>query len=380
MASSEAAGTYSASAFKGDARFFGEIGFTSDALIFTAGGIGISVPLGGLRIRAGGAGGKMVFLTHDSRPGWTICATDHAILKAPELRAAAANARQVDEIRRSGRRSTLIFGAVILLVAGSVWGLFRLKEPVVAAIAHRIPPAWEQKLGAAALEQLKAGGRFLPDRRAAEMLSPVTARLLPHIPSGRHRFRIHIVQDATVNAYALPGGDMVLHSGLILAADSPEEIAGVIAHEAAHVTLQHGVRRMIASAGLFALIQAFFGDAGGLAAVIADSGAFLLTQKYSRDYEREADDTGWGYLTAARIDPTGMIDFFEALMEKENDSNTTEGIGRIADSLHFMRTHPTTRERIDRLRTRREISPHSAADVPLDLNLPALKKEVRAAE
>ncbi len=124
----------------------------------------------------------------------------------------------------------------------------------------------------------------------------------------------------------------------------------MLAHEVAHVTLQHGMRQILGTAGIYTLIQAIFGDAGGLIAVIAENSAFLLTQKYSRDYEREADERGMAYLADAGINPKGMADFFNRLLKAQEKNAVT----RAGDALNFLSTHPTTQERIEHLRQKME--------------------------
>jgi predicted Zn-dependent protease len=127
------------------------------------------------------------------------------------------------------------------------------------------------------------------------------------------------------------------------AARRPEEVAGVLAHELAHVTQKHGFRKIIESAGLMATIQFLFGDASGMLGVITESSRYLLNQKFSRDFEREADDVGWDCLVVARIDPRGMIDFFKTLKLEQEKSNVP------VDAVSFLSTHPPTKERIGRL-------------------------------
>lgn len=370
---------YQASAFHGRERLFGVISLGAAALKFEACGLRVSLPLKDLVVTAGGAGGRMFFFTHASRPEWTVCNTDPAILDAAALASDPGIRAQAARIQAVKRRSIRAFVSIALLIAEVIWGLFMLKEPVVAAIADRIPPAWEQKMGDAAFSGMQAGKRTIEDPEATAMLTRITGPLLERIPQDRYPFNVHILEDPTVNAFALPGGHIVIHTGLILKAGSIEEIAGVLAHEAAHVTLQHGLRQMIATVGTFALVQAFFGDATGLFAVLTENSALLLTRKYSRDYERAADDTGWTYLTEARIDPRGMIDFFERLVgnsEETGGGKTTAGLG---ESLNFLSTHPTTRERIDRLQERWKQSGALFEYRRFDLDLPAFQNAVRRA-
>src|SRR5206468_5365206 len=111
----------------------------------------------------------------------------------------------------------------------------------------------------------------------------------------------------------VPGGQVFIFSGLLDSVKRPEELAGVLAHEIAHVTRRHSLRNIISSAGLWLTLSALFGDTKGLTSILTDGSQFLLNQKFSRDFEREADDTGWDYLVAANVDPRGMIDFFATI-------------------------------------------------------------------
>ena len=367
---------YEASAFHGRERLFGGISLDSAALTFEAGELRVSLPLKDLVVRAGGASGRMLFFTHASRPGWTVCTTDPTILDAAALASNPGIRTQTDRIQAVKKRSIRAFAFIALLIIGGICGLFMLKEPVVAAIADRIPPSWEQRLGDAAFSGMHAGKRLTEDPETTAMLARITGPLLDPIPQDRYPFTVHILEDPTVNAFALPGGHIVIHTGLILKAGSIEEVAGVLAHEAAHVTLQHGLRQMIATVGTFALVQAFFGDATGLLAVLTENSALLLTRKYSRDYERAADDAGWTYLAEARIDPRGMIDFFERLMENSGETDGGKTAVGLGESLNFLSTHPTTRERIDRLRERWKQSGPSMEYRRIDLDLRTFQNAV----
>jgi predicted Zn-dependent protease len=122
-------------------------------------------------------------------------------------------------------------------------------------------------------------------------------------------------------------------------------VAGVLAHELAHVTRRHSLRNIIKSAGLIITLQALIGDMSGLFGIAAEGSRYLLQQKFSRDFEREADDTGWDYLVAANIDPRGMTRSFEKIrdMIAASDMAVMEG------TLALANTHPTSQERIDRL-------------------------------
>jgi len=130
-------------------------------------------------------------------------------------------------------------------------------------------------------------------------------------------------------------------TGLLRAVERPEELAGVLAHEIAHITERHVLRKTIESLGLVLVLQSLFGDTSGILAVASQGSEFLLQQKFSRDFEREADDVGFRYLVTAKIDPKGMVDFFVKLGKEAEKAGSTQ--------LGLLATHPPTAERIQRL-------------------------------
>ncbi len=340
--------TYTGGAFYNRAegiRAFGKIVVSLNGLHFEGGENRTELPLHGLVVKAGGASDRMIFFSHPGIPDCTIFTSDHSVLNDNNLRLYADIVRQMTLIQKSKKNARLLIIAAMVLLAGMIYGIFKLKEPVCAGIAKQIPASWEEKFGDMVFSQLKSGKQIVDDPEIKNMLEQFTSPFLSRIPEKRYQFKLHIVKNPEINAFALPGGHIVFHSGLILNAKSPEEVIGVLAHETAHVIQQHGLRSLIASTGIFVLAQAFLGDASSLLAVIADKGVFLLTQKYSRDYEREADDKGWEYLIRANINPYGMISFFNMLME-----NQEKGILKhIEGSLNILSTHPATEERIDYL-------------------------------
>src|SRR6185295_147454 len=169
-------------------------------------------------------------------------------------------------------------------------------------------------------------------------VAKIRSRLLPALTNSGYTFQFHIMQDTNVNAFAIPGGHVVILTGLLERADSAEEVAGVLAHEIAHVTKRHSMRSMMQSAGLVVLIQSIFGDTSGVVAILTQGSQFLIEQRFSRDFEREADDVGWNYLVRANIDPQGMIEFFEKLKKIVAAS----GMGQMESSLALLNTHPAT--------------------------------------
>jgi predicted Zn-dependent protease len=160
----------------------------------------------------------------------------------------------------------------------------------------------------------------------------------------RYRYQVHITQDDTLNAFAMPGGIVVIHTGLIAATKRPEELAGVLAHEIQHVEQRHSIRGRIKELGLRGLWSAVTGDIG---ATLAGQAALEMTSlKFSRDDETEADYKGFDALVAAGIDPAGMPAFFKTMSDKSADAPAA-----------FLSTHPLSAVREKNLQLRMEKLP-----------------------
>lgn len=103
---------------------------------------------------------------------------------------------------------------------------------------------------------------------------------------------------------------MIVYTGLLELVDRPEQLLGVIAHEAAHVTQKHGFRKALSAAGPFLIFGVFLGGGDGLLNMLSENSGLLIQQSFSQEYETEADAVGWQTLVNANIDPRGMTDLF----------------------------------------------------------------------
>jgi predicted Zn-dependent protease len=165
-------------------------------------------------------------------------------------------------------------------------------------------------------------------------------------------FTIKVIDDDEVNAFALPGGFFYVNTGAILAADDEAELAGVMAHEIAHVCARHATRNLTKSeiTQYASLPLIFFGGPVGYAVRQVASVALPMSfLKFSRDAEREADLLGIEYQYAAGYDPTAFIDFFEKLEGEDKEPHSF--ISRA-----FM-THPMTQDRVRRAEAELEMLP-----------------------
>ncbi len=351
----------------------GALTVRADLVRFEADGGAVEMPYGGMSVKLGGTASRLVFFTHAERPGWTVYCPDRSILKHRFLAAHPDLEESLAKISGHERRGRLGWAVATLLIVGLFFGLSWLKDLLVPVVARQIPPSWEQKLGDAAFAAVKAEAKIIHDKQLQEMLEKMVQPLFGAIADKRYPFKLHIVDDETLNAFALPGGNVVLHSGLLLEAGGPGEVLGVLAHEIAHVTQQHSMRQMIQQIGLWVILSSLIGDMSSVMGALAAKSSELVGAKFSRDHERDADDVGWKYLLAGRIDPRGMSDFFVRMRSKRIGSQIAEG------ALNFLSTHPTTQERLDRLSSRWKTLPRSEREFSvLEMDYGLFKSRLRS--
>lgn len=150
-------------------------------------------------------------------------------------------------------------------------------------------------------------------------------------------YEVKVIDKKEVNAFALPGGPIYFNKGLIDLAESDDEIAAVLGHEATHVSKRHTGRQISDAQGKSTIAQLLLGRAGNVANLFANI-AFSLDQlKYSRDDETQSDEIGFRYLTQAGYDPRAMASFFRKMEKKARGGGGPE----------WLNSHPLTRKRIE---------------------------------
>ncbi|CAH1079422.1 M48 family metallopeptidase [Candidatus Nitrotoga sp. 1052] len=219
----------------------------------------------------------------------------------------AAGARRRDDATRAWSHVFIwgVFVLPMLVLVAIVWEYERL---VAWAISH-VTVIQERKLG----EQIFALTKqrlTLIEGPGATMVREIGARLSQ---GSAYQYEFYVADDASVNAFAMPGGFIVMNTGLLTLADNAEQVAGVLAHEIQHVEKRHSLNGMVKSAGLMVTVSLVFGDLSGVAALGSD----LIRLKFSRQHEAEADIEGLKALVVSGISPTEMRDFFRKMSEKE---------------------------------------------------------------
>lgn len=296
-------------------------------------------PLTEVRQTQGFHAGEQVRLERGGDLAETLLVRDLAFLTA--LRAAAPQAAGAfhDPARRRLRVALTMLAAMATVLVGVglyVWGI-----PALASlVAAHVPIAWEVALGEAAVAQLVPAGRRCEDPDRQRRIDEIAGMLLRTLPDARYPFQVTVIDHPMVNAFAAPGGFIVVFRGLLERTERAEELAGVLAHEIQHVLHRDATRVILRQASTGILVAALVGDVSGAMAFGIESARTLGDLRHSRQAEHEADRDGLRMLQAAGVDPEGMLAFFRALQAQE---------GEAPAAVRYLSTHPSPGERLQAL-------------------------------
>jgi len=206
----------------------------------------------------------------------------------------------------------------------------------------------EVQIGQEAQRQVRAQVPELRDEAVRSYVQRMGRRLAAQAPGPRYPYSFSVANYREVNAFALPGGPVWIHRGSIEAARTESQLAGVLAHEVAHIAQRHAAEQISKAAvtnGLLGLLGAVL-DGNGRGEAVARLGAGLGAQvvflKFSRDDEREADRVGAQILRQAGWDPRGMVEFFDLLESLQRRSPSSVEV--------FLSSHPSPGSRAEELR------------------------------
>ena len=217
-------------------------------------------------------------------------------------------------------------------------------------------PIQERRLGEAIMREVRRDPAYFDDAELTDYVNALGYRLVAASDDSRQAFDFFLVKDSMVNAFALPGGFIGIHTGLILASDTESELASVMAHEIAHVTQRH-IARMLAQqkqTQLLSIAALVFGilaarsnpDIAGAAIAGSQAATVQSMLNFTREHEREADRVGIQILDGAGYDVQAMPLFFEKLQR------ATRIYESGAPSSSYLRTHPFSFERMADLQSR----------------------------
>lgn len=273
--------------------------------------------------------------------------------------------------------------ATILAMGAGVWTLPTVAEglPDLGEAAQaEMSPAAERRIGESVMLEIRRDPAWLDDPEINGYLNRLGGRLAAQSEESRQEFEFFALKDPMLNAFAMPGGFVGVHTALILSAASESELASVLAHEISHVT-QHHMARLVNKAGqgqvasmlaiAVAILAARSSPDFAAGAALAGQGVAIQNQlNYSRDFEREADRIGLGLLERAGFDIRGMSAFFGRLQK----------FGRLYENSApgYLRTHPLTTERMSDMDNRIHARPYR--QVPDSIEFQLVRAKLRAQE
>ncbi len=338
------------------ARFYDSSGNAPDLVQVQVGtgkivvcGTAFGISFEDLQLQVGGHDGDRFKLVCE-RQNVAIVSEDRALLHAlaeaacgTELGKQAAHADQ-----RIGKRGTHNF-RYWTIVVGSICVLaitgYLLLDPLSAAVATKIDPSFEVKLGEMLAKTDKLDKKSDNFKRVAKIGNQLTAQL----EKNPYKFRFFVKKEKEINACAYPGGILIVNSGLLEKVSDDDELAGVMSHEIGHVIHRHTLKQALHNCGLITCLSLISGGIGGAGDAEKLETALALAQKleslnFSRAQETDADLTGLELEVKAGYKGDGLINFFKRLEKEES------ALGKGAAPLFaVLSTHPMSADRAARI-------------------------------
>jgi len=238
-------------------------------------------------------------------------------------------AREYNAIIRGVLIGIAIFSAIVAII------YFVLLPSLTSYLASKIPISTEIAIGDKFFES------FVKDAKVDTEKSKVLNEFARKIDfETEYPLKFTVVKDKQVNAFALPGGNIVVYSGILDKMKSAEELAALLSHEATHVKERHSLRGLTRNLTGSVLVSLVFGDTGSISSVLASKAEDLYQLGFSREMEKEADLNGLQIMYHNRLDPQGMIHLMERLNEEEKKQGNTQ-------MLSYLNSHPMTNERLN---------------------------------
>ena len=321
-----------------ETRESGEASMTDNLLDFSS-----------LTIQTGGFNHQYITLrwtTHEQETYWIYTKDEDIITLLTRIQHPSFNQtlHHILEARTSKERHRIgWFQALILCTVLLTTGWWFGKHALTSWIVTHTSPHVDEQLGEIVEGLMLSGGVRIEEGVAFDAIESLVDRLDAAMPDHPFTFKPTIIRNDVVNAIALPGGRIVIYSGLLAQAQSAEELAGVLAHEMNHVVRRHGLQMLAEQSSLAALELILFSPF----VVSLFSLDRIAGLSFSRDLEEEADLEGIKTLQAANISPTGFIDFFQR-MSKHPDRTPTVFLNhkpskdRIRVISDYLQHHPDT--------------------------------------
>lgn len=347
-----------------------------EGLVFTLDESKKIIPWAKMSITYGGSNNSVLFLksTKEDEP-FQLFTSDKNITKAIKKEVLYQNPKILASLNKGwfwrfafsakGFLVSLIILASILYFLAS-WTLPKLKR----TIADAIPPDVEVMIGDKIFEEQIKEYKVISSPMTKEVLNKIHQRFQPTLQNQPFEFKYTIVDKNIVNAFALPGGYIVITSDLILQTETAEELAGIISHEISHITERHMVQRILSNLGVIVVAQVLLGDVSGLATIMIQGAQLFTMMQFSQSQETEADEKGFALLKEAKISPKGIVAFFSRM-----NKNKPEELQKVEGALSAFSSHPLDLKRVSNLESLMREHPYEP--VSLEIDWDKFKEEIK---
>lgn len=233
-------------------------------------------------------------------------------------------------------KKSFIQGVIIIAFFLSFWTLLTEVNWVKLFKIEQVTDYTEEKLGNLFWELIKTSNEEINDTTVIHTVDHIFNRITKANSINRNTIKLHVVKKDEINAFALPNGHLVIYSGLITKSKTPEEMAGVLSHELAHIELKHIMKKLISEIGLSVLINITTGNTN--TETIKETAKVLSSSAFERSLEKEADMKALEYMIQAKINPRPFAQFLYRLSLIEDPN---------AKYLEWVSSHPISKDRSD---------------------------------
>jgi beta-barrel assembly-enhancing protease len=231
-------------------------------------------------------------------------------------------------------KKVLLQGLILIGLFITTWILLSKVDWVTTFEVKKLTDKTEEKLGKIFFDIVQKSENEIKDIHVTNTIDSLLNKICKANKIDRALIKLHIVRSEDINAFALPNGHLVVYTGLIIAAENPEELCGVIAHELAHISLNHVMKKLLKEIGLNALISVSTGKGG--TDMAKEAVRILSSTAFDRGLEKDADIKAVEYLLIAKINPEPFAHFLYNLSGKEPS---------VMKYFTWASTHPDSKER-----------------------------------
>lgn len=233
-------------------------------------------------------------------------------------------------------KKLIIQGLITIVLFFATWLLLQQIDWINVLKVEKVTDKTEEKLGDLFWETFKKTEIENKETLVVNAVDSLVIKICESNDIDREKIKLHILTKDEINAFALPNGHLVVYSGLIVAAENQEELAGVLGHEIAHIELNHVMKKLVKEIGLSALISMSTGGNG--TEVIRAAAKTLSSSAFDRSLEKDADIKAVEYLVASDLNPEPFGEFLYKLADNE---------GEVPKYLTWISTHPDSKERAE---------------------------------